>query len=473
MPHSGSTTAPSTSAAELQRLLARALETAGELLAREGTPAEPASRDPERLRRALDLALGADGLEADRVLARLHAILAATPSSSSWRFVNQLFGGREPIATAAEMLAVLPNISMYTFKAGGAQILVEQELIRHMAAKLGLPEAAEGTFAPGGSIANLIAMLLARNAAVPESRDRGIEPGQLTVYTSVEAHYSIPKNAGILGIGRDVVRRIPVDGAGRMRVDLLGERIAADRDQGRRPMLVNATAGTTVRGAFDRLRPIAEIAHAAGAWFHVDGALGATMALCPSRRELVDGIELADSVSWNPHKMMGVPLQCSLLLVARPGALAASLDETADYLFQVHGDELNPGHRSIQCGRRNDALKLWAAWRLLGDQGWDARIRRQLELARLAAERIAADSDLELVEPPPSINVCFEVRGVDSARLCDELDRTGRLEIGWGKVGESRALRLVCVNPALDEHALDQIFAEIKSAARTLRAPAR
>jgi glutamate/tyrosine decarboxylase-like PLP-dependent enzyme len=250
--------------------------------------------------------------------------------------------------------------------------------------------------------------------------------------------------------------------------DALARALAADRAAGLVPALVNATAGTTVRGAFDPIRPLAELAHAAGAWLHVDGALGGSLVLCPAHRHRLDGLELADSFAWNPHKMMGVPLQCSVLLVARRGALGGSLDESADYLFQADDDELNPGHRSIQCGRRNDALKLWAAWLRLGDRGWDERIRRQLDLARLAAAKIAADPAFELLEPPPSINVCFAVRGRDSAVLCERLDREGRLKIGYGTVRGRRAIRLVCVNPDLDASDLDAILGEIRAAADAL-----
>ena len=456
-------------ARELDELLDRVAALARELLAREHDRAEPATRDPHELDRRLDVRLAAEGRETDAVLARLAAVLEATPSTSSWRFVNQLFGGREPVATAAEMLAVVQNVSMYTFKAAGAEILVERELLRHMAAHAGFA-AGEGCFTPGGSLANLVALLLARNAAAPESRDAGAVGGGLVVYTSAEGHYSIPKAAGIVGIGRRQVRPVAVGADGGMDPDALARALAADRAAGRRPALINATAGTTVRGAFDPIRPLAALAREAGAWLHVDGALGGSLLLSRSRRHLLDGLELADSFAWNPHKMMGVPLQCSVLLVARRGALGGSLDETADYLFQAHDEELNPGHRSIQCGRRNDALKLWAVWQRLGDRGFDARLERQLELARLAAERIAADPELELAERPPSINVCFEVRGKSSEAICDKLDREGILKIGHGVVGGRRTLRLVCVNPDLDEADLDALFAEIKRAGRALPA---
>jgi sulfinoalanine decarboxylase/sulfinoalanine decarboxylase/aspartate 1-decarboxylase len=454
-------------ARELEQLLAATAELALGLVADEDRPADPSTADPEPLAARLELALGAEGRTVDAVLGNLRELLRATPSSSSWRFVNQLFGGRIPVATAAEALAAIPNISMYTFKAAGAQVLIERELIHRMAERVGLP-GAEGCFTPGGSIANLVALLLARNAAAPEGRDRGLGGTPLTVYTSAEGHYSVRKNAGILGLGRDRVRLVPVDSRGRMDVAALARRIEQDRERGLRPALVNATAGTTVRGAFDPLAEIAAVAREHGVRLHVDGAFGGSLALSATRRSLLDGAGLADSFSWDPHKMMGVTLQCSVLLVARRGELAASLDETADYLYQADDDELNPGHRSIQCGRRNDVLKLWAAWLRLGDRGWEARLERQLALAARAAQRVAADPALHLLEPPMSINVCFEVRGRSTAAICDRLDREGRLKIGHGIVSGRRALRLVCVNPDLDEGDLDAILGEIKAVAAGL-----
>ena len=178
------------------------------LVAEEASLPGPALRDPARLAETLHLALGVEGLDADEVIGRMGDVLEATPSSSSWRFLNQLFGGREPIATAAEMLTALPNVSMYTYKAAGAQVLVEREVLRRMLAKVGFDHG-EGCFTPGGSMANLVAMLLARNEIMPDSRDHGLGAHRLTIYTSAEGHYSIPKSAGIIGIGRHNVRRIP------------------------------------------------------------------------------------------------------------------------------------------------------------------------------------------------------------------------------------------------------------------------
>ena len=458
---------PTTRPERLEDLLGPTLELARQFLAREEALPSQELRSAAHLQDHLDLELGEEGQPVAAVLAQVDRALQATPSSSSLRFLNQLFGGRVPIATAAEMLTTLPNTSMYTFKAAGAQILIENEVLRKMRECAGFPEG-EGCFTPGGSMANLVAMLLARSHAVPEFRDRGASPERLIVYTSAEGHYSVPKAAGILGLGRANVRTIPVDGKGRMDVAALALRIAEDRSHGCRPLMINATAGTTVRGAFDPIREISGLAREQRLWLHVDGALGGSLLLSRAHRQLLDGLELADSLAWNPHKLMGVPLQSSVLLVARRGTLARNLDETADYLFQADEEALNPGHRSIQCGRRNDAFKLWAAWKHLGDQGWDARVDRQMALAAEAARLIQADPELKLLEQPSSINVCFEVLGRSSVEICNRLDREGIMKIGYGEVQGRRAIRLVCVNPELDSAALENILGEIKAMGSSL-----
>ena len=422
---------------------------------------------PERLGEELGVAIEERGASFDEVVEKLRRILAATPSAASPRFFNQLFGGRDPIATVAEMLTPLTNTSMYTFKVAGPQVLVEREVLARMSALVGYEDGA-GAFSPGSSLANLTAMLIARNEALADVRERGLGGERLTVYTSADGHYSIPKAANILGLGRRNVRLIETDERGRMRVDLLEAALGRDLERGHRPVMINATAGTTVLGAFDPIEKISDLAAAHGVWLNVDGALGGSALLSRRHRHLAAGAGRADTFVWNAHKMMGVPLPCSVLLLRRKGLLERHLNETADYLFQSEADELNPGTRSLQCGRRNDALKLWAAWQLHGDRGYERRMDRLFELAAHTARRIEADPELELVMPPESICVCFEVRGVPSAAICRRLDDTGRLLVGHGEASGRRAIRLVCVNPDLDESDLDAALHEIKRAAAEL-----
>jgi len=455
------------STATLREIIPKVADIALEFLDREGSLPGGSLRDPAQLVRELDLAPHEKGLAPSEVMERLRAVLRATPSASSWRFVNQLFSGREPLGAAAEMLTAVPNNSMYTFKAAGAQILVENELLRRLTSLAGFKNG-EGCFLPGGTLANMVALLLARNRAEPAARNDGASGRKLAIYASAESHYSIRRSAGILGIGRNNVRDIATDDAGGMDPAALARAIAADSAAGITPAVVVATSGTTVRGSFDPIRAIAAVARAAGAWLHVDGAFGGTVLLSDTHRRLLDGLELADSFSWDPHKMMGLPLQCSALIVARRGELARSLDESADYLFQADDDHLNPGRRSLLCGRRNDALKLWAAWLHLGDAGWRARVDLQMELAATAARMIAADPELELAEKPQLINVCFEARGRSSSAVCDRLDRDGRLKIGHGIVRGRRKIRLVTANPDLTADHLAAILHEIKQAAAAL-----
>ncbi len=450
-----------------RRALEQAFELAVAQIDAEDTLPRRADSTPARLRDELGIAIDPRGASFAEVVTRLRRILAETPSAASPRFFNQLFGGREPIAVVAEMLTPLTNTSMYTYKVAGPQVLVEREVLARMAAGVGFARG-EGTLSPGSSLANLTAMLIARNEAVAGARESGLAGERLTVYTSADGHYSIRKAAGILGLGRDNVRQIATDGQGRMGVAALERALVEDLDRGCRPIMINATAGTTVLGAFDPIAEIAALAGVHGVWLNIDGALGGSVVLSRRHRHLVAGAERADSYVWNAHKMMGVPLPCSALLLARRGLLESHLSETADYLFQNEAAELDPGTRSLQCGRRNDALKLWAAWQLHGDRGYERRIDRLFEMAAYVASRIDADPELELVMPPESINVCFEVRGKSTTAICERLDDEGRLLVGHGQADGRRALRLVCVNPDLEKSDLDTALAEIKRTAAEL-----
>ena len=270
------------------------------------------------------------------------------------------------------------------------------------------------------------------------------------------------KNAGLIGLGRDSVRFVEADDAGRMIPSKLDEAITRDAAAGIRPIMVVATSGTTVMGAFDPLGPIGAIARKHGLWFHVDGAFGGTALLSPVHRHLLDGLEHADSFTWDAHKMMGVPLVSSVCLTREPGLTTKHFDESASYLFQQDSDELNPGTRSIQCGRPNEAIKLWALWQSLGDDGYAARTERQYDLSRHALERIRGDAEFLLSFEPEWVNICFELRGKPSDAICDALDREQLAKLGFGIVKGRRVIRLVLVNPHLTEADIDRLIENIK-----------
>lgn len=440
------------------------LRLAEEVLSSEEGSEPFSTKSPVQLLERLDLHLKAEGRPLEVVLDNMREVIRNTPQTSGHRFFNQLFAGRIPIATAAEWLATLTNVSMYTYKVGGPMILTEREVARRMCALAGFPEG-DGISVPGGSIANLIGMLCGRNHAVPNCKDEGADGRRLTFYLSKEGHYSVIKNAGVLGTGRNNVRLIDVDDRGRMRPEKLAEAVAKDLAEGAVPCAIIATAGTTVIGAFDPIREIASVAKKHDIWLHVDGAFGGTFLLHPQRRELLDGITLADSLTWDAHKAMGMPLMCSMLLTRNPEALYDNLNEAADYLFQSDDDLVNPGTRSLQCGRANDTFKLWAAWQQLGDEGWVARIERQMELSAYAAQRVQSEEHLHLAIEPASTTICFTVDDIDSPMVCEQLRAEGKALVGYGQVFEQTVVRLVTVNPEITEADLDRLFDDILATA--------
>lgn len=422
-------------------------------------------REPGELAAALNLKLPEGGASLDEVFASLDGVLAATPRTTTTRFFNQLFSGRDAVATAGEVLASAINTSMYTYKAAGPHALIERLLTEHMCRKFGFDEG-EGVFAPGGSLANFCAMLMARDRAFPDSRDEGFADGVSPVmYTSRLSHYSIPKNANMMGIGRRRVRMIEVDDRGRMRPDALEAAIRADVEAGATPFMINATSGTTVLGAFDPLEELADLAERYGVWLHVDGCLGASAILSSKHRRLLKGSERADSICWNAHKAMGVPLSCSAILTRERGKLFETFNQTATYLFQSDEAFYNMGTMSIQCGRRNDALKLFAAWMHHGDAGYDRRITHLFDLAQHAADIVRNDPSMTLSKAPESMTVCFEVDGKPSDGLCELLRREGLDVVGFAHVEGRRVIRLACVNANATTADIDAFFDHLRRVA--------
>lgn len=450
----------------LQALPATAAQIIEEQIHRDHTEPMRAIETAEALAASLPLELDGDGLDWADTVGLLRRVLAATPTTSSRRFFNQLFGGREPVATLGEIATILANSPMHTFKASGVQVLIERAVLRRMGALAGLP-GGDGAIAPGGSLSNLMAMMMARNAADPEAREHGRRGPPLCAYTSAASHYSVTKAANVVGIGRANVRRVAVDGEGRMDVEALTEAIERDLAAGYRPTIINATSGTTVRGAFDPLPQLAELSRRHRIWLHVDAAYGGSILLSPRHRQLLDGIDQADSITWDAHKLLNVPLTCSALLTAAPGATTAALDEPASYLFQEQALP-DPGRGSLQCGRHNDALKLWLLWKHHGDAGLAARIDRLFGLAEHTTTRVQADPRTHLACETASINVCFTVDGVDAARLCRALWEQGIAKIGHAEVAGQRVVRWVFVNPEVSVEDIDAVFDEMLRLAERL-----
>jgi sulfinoalanine decarboxylase/sulfinoalanine decarboxylase/aspartate 1-decarboxylase len=393
----------------------------------------------------LDLSLGENGIIDENLKSLLRDVLIATPKTATSLFFNQLFGGRQPKAILGDLLAVLLNNSMYTYKVAGPQMGIEQEIIRKSCQLVGYGPNSNGTFPTGGSMSNYMALILGRDVKDPKCSFDGMTK-PLIIYTSIESHYSNAKNVSFAGIGRNNIRYIEVDSEGKMIVEKLEEQIKEDIKNGCIPTYVNATAGTTVLGAFDPLDKIADITEKYNIWLHVDGAYCGSVMFSKKYKHLLKGVERSDSFSYNAHKMLGTPLTCSILLVNDKKHLHNSFSNDASYLYQTDGDDFNLGKTSFQCGRRNDALKFWTLWKSVGINGLEKIINQQFELAKFAIDYIKNNPNYTLYSFDDSISVCFNYKDVDPVKLCTALYENQETVVGFGSFQEDTFVRFVTIN---------------------------
>lgn len=406
----------------------------------------------------LDLQLSDDPIDEERFNKLLEDLVLKTPKTATNAFFNQLFGGRNEKAVLGDLLAVMLNNSMYTYKAAGPQVGVEKVVINEVRKLIGWDENAGGTFATGGSMTNFMSMLMARDAFNNVIPNEGMNNQELTVYTSIESHYSMAKNAAFSGIGRDNVRNIATDSLGRIDVEELQKAIIEDISNEKKPVLVNLTAGTTVLGAFDPIEPIAEICKAHDIWLHVDGAYCGSVLFSNKYKHLIKGVELVDSFSFNAHKMIGTPLTCSIIMVKDKKYLYDSFSNDASYLYQTDRDEFNLGKTSLQCGRRNDALKFWALWKSVGTKGLEQIVDKQFRLADVAREYIKSNTDYTSYGIEDSISICFNYKGIPAQQLCTELYEESELLVGYGSFQGKEFVRLVTINAQNNEEDILNFF---------------
>ena len=401
--------------------------------------------DPDKLYDSVDLSLNPSAIVDDEFKKVLKDVLVSTPKTATNLFFNQLFGGRQSKAVLGDLLAVMLNNSMYTYKVAGPQVGIEQEIIRQSCNLIGYGDQSNGTFPTGGSMSNYMALVMARDAKDPNCRTEGMSK-PMVVYTSKESHYSNGKNASFAGIGKNNIRYISADSKGRMIPEKLEKQIIEDLEEGLLPTYVNVTAGTTVLGAFDPINNIADITEKYGVWLHVDGAYCGSVIFSDHYKHLVTGIERSNSFSYNAHKMIGTPLTCSIILVNDKKHLYDSFSNQADYLYQTDGDDFNLGKTSFQCGRRNDALKFWTLWKSVGTNGLKQIVDHQFELADVAREYVRNNSNYTLYSFDDSISICFNYKNIDPSALCTALYEHQITVVGFGSFEEDTFIRLVTIN---------------------------
>ena len=373
-----------------------------------------------------------------------------------------------PPGIIGELITATLNQNALNWQASPALHEVESVVLDWLRQMLGLPEGLFGIIYDTASTSTLCALAAARDQADPDIVRRGIASGpRLRLYASEEAHSVVDKAAMTLGIGRDNIRKIPVDTEFRMVPEALDQAIKEDVGAGLQPFCVVATVATTSTTSVDPVRRIAEISQRYGLWLHVDAAYGGSAAILPEMRWILDGAELADSFCVNPHKWLFVPVDLSAFFTRRPDALRHSFTYIRPYLETSHDDEIdNLANYGPQLGRRFRGLKLWFVIRAYGVRGMQDIIRRHIELAADFERWVTASPDFEMTAPRKFSTVCFRARpagtfpqdlNMVNARLLHEVNASGDAFISQTIVGETYMLRLAIGNMWTEKRHVERV----------------
>lgn len=409
----------------------------------------------------------------DALPALVEDVLARSNHLHHPGYVGHQVSAPHPIAALGELVAGFLNNGMAVYEMGPAATAIERELVAWFARELGLPADADGVFTSGGSIGNLTALLAMRELRAGDSAwEHGTRAKpQLCVLVSEQAHYSIARATRILGWGRDGALGVAVDAQYRMRVDALEERLARARADGFQVLGVVGSACTTATGAFDPLERVADVCAREGLWLHVDGAHGSPAALTPKYRALVAGIERADSVVADAHKMLLVPALSTAVLFRRGRDSWATFAQEASYLFA--GNAWDHAQRTLECTKRMLTLPLYLLLECVGRDELARHVERAFDLARAFAERLRAADDFELAVEPQANIVCFRhaPRGAGDldalqARLRERVLARERFYLVQTRLAGASWLRTTLINPFTTLADLDRLLDELRGAAR-------
>lgn len=392
---------------------------------------------------------------------------------ASPRFFGYVFGSGEPIAALGQFASAVLHQNATAWRSGPSANAIERTVVRWLASAIGC-EGFSGSLALGGSSANLMGLCMAREAKAPANQS-GFRSG--IIYCSTEAHMSNTKAAALLGLGHDSVRLIPVDDAFRMRTEALRESIQHDRIAGLKPIAVVASAGTTATGSIDPLREIAALCREHNLWLHVDGAFGALASLAIP--EAFDGINLADSVSLDPHKWLYQPTGCGCLLYRDPADARRAFSHSGDYARSLSSDPIEGFaffEESIELSRPFRALGLWLSLRYFGLRAFQQSISDDLHLAQVLANFIDAEPRIERLAPVALSAVCFRYIAPNSdadlidlddlnRRILDRVIRRGRVYLSNATIHGRFALRACIVNHRTTEPDVHAIVTEVLAAA--------
>jgi aromatic-L-amino-acid decarboxylase len=368
------------------------------------------------------------------------------------------------MSTMADALASGFNVFNGTWLGGSAAAALELEVISWFCRWCGFPRGAGGLFVSGGSVANMTALVAARNALLHNQVEGA------TVYFSDQAHSSVDRALRVIGFNPEQLRKLPADDQFRLSVDSLSEAIAVDRAAGLRPFCVVANAGTTNTGAVDPMPELADLCAKEKLWLHVDGAFGAAAILSERGRAALAGLERADSISLDPHKWLFQSFECGCVLVRDAALLKAAFQIMPDYLRDVHRvtEEVHPCDHGIQLTRSFRALKVWLSLQTFGLKAFRDAITRGFELAELAEQQLRERDGWEILSPAQMATVCFRFGDDEAlpARLVEKMLTDEYAFLTSTKLRGEVALRLCTINPRTTSEEIVETIARLDRFAR-------
>lgn len=447
-----------------------------------GLETVPISPRAELARAGLEGPIPEEGTDPFDLLAEVRDLVV--PGSfhlSSPRYFGLFNPTPTVIGVFADAIASALNQNLAAWSHGPAGAQIEKTVIRWLCDIVGYPPGAFGTLTSGGSIANTTGLKVALNETLPAVRRDGVGAtgGRPTFYVSSEAHYSLVKTADILGIGREGMRVVDSDSAGRLDPDRLRRRIEADRAAGMLPFCVVGIAGTTTSGAVDPIGELGDLCHRERLWLHVDAAWGAAARLSSTHRRVLDGIERADSITLDPHKWFSVPFTAGAIATRDGGALRRTFEVRPHYVSDrafVEHEDLNLFQFGVAGSRRFDALKVWLSLRQHGRRGYEEAVDRQIALAEYLSRSVASAADMEPASDPSLGVFCFRCvpegfqggpEAIDAlqSRIQDRVHRQGRAWISTSILGGRRVIRFCATSYLTRESHIDLLLEEIRAAA--------
>jgi glutamate/tyrosine decarboxylase-like PLP-dependent enzyme len=433
---------------------------------------------------AIDVELPLEGRPLEELIDECRTVMDLSRHNGHPRFFGYVASPSTPVGAYADLIASALNANITCWRSGPAGTEIEQVVVRWLGSIIRYDDDAKGLLTSGGSMANMIALLIASRRKSPEAARQGLWNAgpPMTIYASEEVHMSIAKAADILGFGRDQVRVVNCDERQRMRVENVVTRIKTDLQNGFRPFCVVGSAGTVNTGVVDPLNEIADVAREFDLWFHVDGAYGAPGVLDQRKSELFAGLERADSVSLDPHKWLYVPVDAGCLLFRDPVAAAGGFStEDADYI-KVHGlaDDAAFAYwdYGVELSRRFRALKVWLTLGYYGVNRIAESIANDMAMAAYMGELVSKAEDFELLAPVELSICCFRYVPRELVGNDDELNKLneeilgvvqtgGRAYVSNATVNGKFALRACITNFRTTKADVEQTIDVVRNAAKT------